>query len=303
MSRLLRLLRPMTITESMLVSTNVPENDYPEWVSGTTYVQGARVIRLTKHMIYERLIAGAGTVPPEDDKTNWVEVGATNRWRCFDKSHSSASAQAGELTYTLAPGQIVNAVALLNIVGSSVRIQMVDPVDGVVYDKTTSLQRPPSASNWYAYFFDPISFRTQLVSPRLPSYRNAQFIITVTAAIGNASCGVILLGKMIDIGLGVLLGARLSIDDFSTKERTTFGDFAIVERGWSRRAHYDMWVKREDVDRLQELLAAERASPGLWIGSERYESSWIYGLYRTTETTLSFPERSRLSVEIEGFLQ
>ena len=40
----LTVVKPIAVTPSMLVSTDVPEADYAEWAAGTTYAIGDRVI-------------------------------------------------------------------------------------------------------------------------------------------------------------------------------------------------------------------------------------------------------------------
>ena len=79
-----QVLYPYTITDPVLTSSSVPETDHAAWVSGTTYAAGDRVIRTGTHRIYERLIPGAGTTPPESDSANWLDAAPTNRWAMFD---------------------------------------------------------------------------------------------------------------------------------------------------------------------------------------------------------------------------
>ena len=43
----MQLIKPVTVTDTVLVSSNVPENDYAEWAVGTTYDTGDRVIVLS----------------------------------------------------------------------------------------------------------------------------------------------------------------------------------------------------------------------------------------------------------------
>ena len=38
------IVKPMALTDVMLISTDVPETDYPAYAAGTTYALGARVI-------------------------------------------------------------------------------------------------------------------------------------------------------------------------------------------------------------------------------------------------------------------
>ena len=85
----LTVVRPLAITPAMLVSTDVPETDYPEWDLGTTYAKDYRVIVAAQHKVYQSAVSGNVGKSPAADRAAWQEVGATNRWRPFDKSVSS----------------------------------------------------------------------------------------------------------------------------------------------------------------------------------------------------------------------
>ena len=56
MSNKLRVIKPLTVTDAMLVS-NAPETDYADWSATTAYALADRVVRTTTHRIYESLIA------------------------------------------------------------------------------------------------------------------------------------------------------------------------------------------------------------------------------------------------------
>lgn len=45
------------------------------WVSGTTYVLGAAVWSPVNHLIYRRIVAGAGSTDPSGDPANWASLG------------------------------------------------------------------------------------------------------------------------------------------------------------------------------------------------------------------------------------
>ena len=299
MSAKLRLVKPVAITPAMLVSCSVPEDDHPAWVSGTTYAVGAYVLR-PNHKIYRRLIGGAGTTAPELDPTNWLDAGYTNRWRSLDESNTSATSYAGDIVYTLTPGSIIQTIALLNVVGASVRVQMTDPVDGAVYDKTITLISPISEAAWWTYFFEDITASTQALFFHLPAYRTATYTITIAASSGQSACGVLLLGKQLILGRGIQYGAKLGITDFSRKEADEFGNYALIKRSWNRKAWYDMLVDNRDLDKVQVELASVRATACLWIGADRYASSIIYGFYKDFSTVIAYPDLSQLSIEIEG---
>lgn len=79
-------IKPTEITDSLFLGATLPETDYPLWLAGTTYLITSRVVVATPniHKIYESLTnSNTGNYPP-GDTTNWLEIGATNRWKCFD---------------------------------------------------------------------------------------------------------------------------------------------------------------------------------------------------------------------------
>jgi len=141
----LAVVRPLAITPAMLVSSDVPETDYPEWAAGTTYADKDRVIKA--HKVWQGVGASNVGNDPETSPTKWQEVGATNRWKPFDRSVSSQVAQADSISYRIKPGQAVTSLCVLNIKGgTSIRVRVIDPAYGTVYDKTVSLARVPVAA-------------------------------------------------------------------------------------------------------------------------------------------------------------
>ena len=297
----LKCLKPLTITDSILTASNVTEDDYPAWVSGTTYALGDFVIRTSTHKVYRRLIAGSGTTTPESDTTNWMEYGPTNRWKSFDLSNTTATTKTGNITYTLTPGTVVSSVAFVNVTATSISVTMTDLVDGTIYDKTVSMQAPPKDSSWYSYFFDEIGAKTFALFDGLPSYRAASIEIEIAAA-STASVGVILIGTMVDTGIGPLAGASLSISDYSRKERDEFGNYVLVRRGWAKKATYDTILENSRLDSVAATLSDIRAVPCLWIGSHLYESSILYGIYKDFNITIAYPEHSQVTFELEGLI-
>ena len=114
----MKIIKPHPITDSMLVSSSVAENDYPAWVSGTTYALGARVIRASVHKVFERLVAGAGTVAPELDTTSpavWMDIGPTKKWAPFDNVVGTLATGASPLNYTLRTEAGEGPLALLRL--------------------------------------------------------------------------------------------------------------------------------------------------------------------------------------------
>ena len=311
MTQALRLIRPVTITAAMLGSYDVPEpatGDSPDpaaYSAATTYALAARCHVATTHMIYESVQAGNIAHDPTTDTTNtwWVAVGATNRWRMFDQRNTSQTSRTGGIDVTATPGQVYSGIALLNVSKvSSVRITMTDPTAGVVYDVTSAMQDPPSESSGYAYCFEDIVNKDTHIATDLPSYRSAALRVRfITASPSDvAVVGVMTMGQVKDIGTGVQMGARLGIQDYSVKQVNAYGDYTIVERAFAKRTSFEMWVPRTHVDSVQTLLAGVRATPCVWIGTDYYKSTVVYGFYRDFETTISYYDYSVLNISLEG---
>ena len=296
----LTVVRPLAITPAMLVSSDVPETDYPEWTAGTTYAIGDRVMLAAQHNVYQSAVSGNVGKSPAADRAAWQEVGATNRWRPFDKSVSSQVKQADSISYRIKPGQAVTSVGVLNITGgASLRVRVIDPTAGTVYDKTISLARVPIASGWWMWFFGKRRAPTQALLQDLPSYPGADILIEISGT-AELAVGVILLGQLRQFSMGVKMGARVGIQDYSRKERNDFGDVLVVERAFANRAGFSMLLAADEVDALHQFLSEVRATPCLWIGSKRYEATTVYGFYKSFDIVIAYFNYSDCELELEG---
>lgn len=299
----LKVIPPLVITDSNLTSSSVAETDYAAWNSGTTYSIGQRVILTSTHKVYESLQNSNLNKNPATDTSSppyWIEVSVTNRWKMFDTSNSTQTTNSNSIVVTITPGKVINAVALLNVDGTSVRVKVTDPTDGVVYDNTVSLNYNGTINNWYNYFFDPIMRKKNVVLTDLPAYGTAAIEITITYTGNTAKCGVCVIGNVNYIGEGIELGASVGIQDYSRKEKNDFGDYVLVQRSYSKRARFSMAVLNDQIDALQELLVDLRTTPCVWIGDDRYQSTMIYGFYKDFDIVIAYHLVSDCNIEIEG---
>jgi hypothetical protein len=298
----MKVLVPIAVTDSMLTSSSVPETDHAEWVAGTTYTAGQKVIRLTTHKVYEALTETTGDTP-ETSPTKWLDLGATNRWRAFDQKIGSATTQTGSIEWVIVPGQTVGSVGLLELVADSVRVRVSDAIDGLVYDSTQTLTGAITSADWFAYFFEPVSRRPFALFADLPSYRDPTITITVSGLAGETvECGVCLLGTYTEFAGAVRHGASAGIVDYSKKTVDDFGNVQITERAFSKRASWQMLVANTDIDKLQRTLASLRATPALYIGSDRFDATLVYGFYRDFEIIIEYYTHSECSIELEGLI-
>ena len=108
------------------------------------------------------------------------------------------------------------------------------------------------------------------------------------------------LGTVRRFALGVKAGARVGIQDYSRKERTEFGDTVLVERAFAKRASLQLLLTASEVDALNDFMAEVRATACLWIGSSRYESTTVYGFYKSFEIAITYYDYSDCELELEG---
>jgi len=301
MNTQLAVVRPLAVTPAMLVSSSVPETDYPEWSAGTTYALGQRCIIAAQHKVYQSTAdANTGNDPLATVSIKWVEVGPTNRWKPFDRSVSTQVQQAGGVSYRITPGQAVTSVNLVNITGAtSVRVRIIEPGGATVYDATEHLARTPLEAGWWAWFFGGRRIPAQVLLQDLPSYPAADVLIDVTGTSALA-IGGILMGQMRRFSLGVQMGARVGIQDYSSKGRNDFGDVIVVERAFAKRASFSMLLASSEVDALHAFLSDVRATPCLWIASLEYESLAVYGFYKSFDIVISYATYSDCDLELEG---
>ena len=303
----MQIIKPVTVTNSILTSSNITENDYAEWAVGTTYADGDLVIVTgTTHKVYESLVdSNLGNDPTTDDGSNWLEIGATNLWKAFDQKISDPVTNLESIEYTLNdPASNVTAVALFGLKGISANVTVTDTAiggEGEVYNETISLIDNRNIVDWYTYFFEEQVQKEQAIFFNIPPYLASDVEITVTDSAGEtAELGQIVLGFLSQLG-ATAYGTSISIEDFSRKETDDFGNFIVVERAYAQLADFDVQFETQNARKIQRTLAGFRATPIVYIGSE--DTSYcttIYGFYRRFDLTLEGPSLSFGAIEVEG---
>ena len=297
----MKIIRPLAITDAVLIASNVPEDDYPAYAPGTTYALGDRVVVLEPdvHLVYESLQAGNVGHAPAASLEYWVVVGPTNRWRMFDTSITSQAENADTISVSLATTGISNGVALLNIDCTGIHVQAVDATLGVVYEKTINPALNSGITDLYSYFTEPITRITEMALTDLPAYSNMRLNITLSNVGRTVRCGGVVVGQVRKLG-DLQYGAKIGIADYSIKTRDQFGNFDVVERAFSNKATWSLWIDSGEVDLVKRLLSQYRATPIVYIGADMYGATIVYGFYKDFSIDISYPTVSVCSLELEG---
>jgi hypothetical protein len=220
----------------------------------------------------------------------------------FDASVSTQTRQANNITYTLDPGGVINCVAILNITnGSEVTVTMTSASSSpqTVYTRTVELGTAPVSSDWWTWFFGIRRQLTQVILTDVPAYSDGVLTIEILGG-SSLAVGVIMFGQQQSFGLGIKYGARVGIQDYSRKETNEFGDVILVRRNFAKRANVDVFLDNSELDAFQNTLSDLRAVPVLWILSQEFESTTLFGFYKNFDILINYPDHSDCTLEIEG---
>ena len=296
----MRVIKSIETTDAILTASNILENEYPLWVSGTSYTTGQRIIY--QHHIYERIVAGAGTTAPNLDQGKWLDLGATNRYKMFDKIISNSSSRIGSIEFKLTPSQAIDSIVFLNVNASTVRVVMTDPVNGVVYDKTQILSSIDGVTDYYSYFFAPVGAKKNTaLFLDLPSYPTATVTAYISSGTALVEVGEVVYGTQTVIGR-TNYGTAIGIKSYSRKEVDEFGNVTVVKRKNSKFAEYDLDIDNYKLADVQRFFADIDSVPSVFIGNPEMDELTVFGFYNDFKATISFPTVSKCSLRVEGLI-
>jgi len=327
----LQLLQPIAITEAVLTSSSVSEDDAIEWTAAGGYALGQRVIRRATHRVWESLLERNVGHDPAITTGAWLDVGPTNRWAMFDQALGSVTTDEAPIVVTLRPGPAASGLAILDCNAATVRVQAPG------YDRTVA----PSGGSGAALFLDLSLAAGASITVTLTPFGKAatrvvwddgfawddsvswQDTVAGTATVepptwsddegvsdttewqdsrggdGTVFVGTMLLGILRP--LGITEGSATSgITDYSRRETDEFGETMIVPRAWAKRMAGKALIRTDAVDQVVGRIAAVRAVPSLWLGDAGVDSLIVYGFFKDFSVEVG-ETLSKLTLSIEGF--
>jgi hypothetical protein len=293
-------IRPIEITDAMLVSHSVPENDYPAWSVGTTYAIGARVILVSTHSVYESLVgSNIGNNPAT--ATQWQQVGPTNRWAAFDKARGTVTTSAADtMTIVLTIPDLVSGIGLIDMDCESLHVTMT--VDGAtVYDK--DFPATYSAANvidYWSWCFESIEPQGMAIMTDVPPFRGAQITITLTKT-GGPSVGTVVIGPKYDLGI---LMSRVSVGfvNKSKKTENAWGALSIRKSGVVDTMRGTLAIENATVDIVKRRMQEVKDIPVLFYSVGNFESMNVYGFPFDAEIEIATPVVSYMSFRIDSLI-
>jgi hypothetical protein len=243
---------------------------YAAYAVGTTYAKDDIVTDLAAHQLYKSQIAG-NVGQPLTDKSKWLPLGATNRWKMFDKAVNSQTVAPGSVSVTVALGELANTLTLLNVTGATVTVSQTESG----YSRTRSLVRH-DVLNWYDFYYEEPIRTGDLVFDDIPPYPTSSLTVTVDNGTADAAVGLFSIGKSRTLGKTQweLDGGVLS---YSTSTADTFGNVTMVKRNNAKNLNFDVHIPMGFEDEAFRLLTLYTDVEMVVIGSSNYAMTIAYG--------------------------
>lgn len=304
----MKVIRPITITDSNFTSSTVPEPDASvgeiEWTVGT-YTLGTQRIESATHRVYE-VVADPSTsdqpsVGVNANPPTWIEVAPTNKWAMFDNVNSTKTEDGTQLIVELTAGVVANSIAGFAIEGANaINVTVTDPIDGIVYNNDVDMNDNSEVADWYYYFFSPIVNRQRFALLDLPAYPAATIKITVDG--NDLKFGSLIVGNTLSLGIANY-GTSLQLLDFSRKETDDFGNITVVEGRNSKLVSYDVTVPTDKVSYVFNTLSTLTTIPAVWLGTDEVnDATLVFGYYRDHQINIATPSISDATIQIEGLV-
>lgn len=295
---------PVAINTTTLAASNVSET-VPAYDAETAYGADDEVYRVVDG-IHVRFISqqgpNTGHTPETDDGTWWADAGPTNAWAFADETNSTVTENADtiELTIEVPATERINAVYLAALSAVSVTLQITDPItEAIEYAETFSLADPGSITDWYAWYFDPVAYRDELLVTGLPNGAGSTLEVVVDNAGSTAGCGNVVPVFLSPLGYSQW-NWRTEIQDFSKFEENAFGQRRLVERPYRKLASGNAIIENRIKDSIEKKLAGARAKVRLYVVDDGYTSLTILGIARWAVEMNMPPSRSLMSMQLES---
>lgn len=243
-----------------------------------------------------------GNDPSEDDGSNWLNLGPTNRWAMFDEVVGTVTSDPSVIDFTLEPASWVDSLALINLENVvSVQIIITVSPEGEVYNEIYDMTSTEGIVNWYTYFTESIDRKRSLLVLDLPSFGSPEVRVIITGAMtADVSVGNFVTGQLFSLGRTLHDGAQIGIIDYSRKDTDEFGNSTILQRAFSKRGSFQNLIVNGQVDAVMQVLSDYRAVPAVYSASEDYDATLIFGFPRDFNIEIAYPLESLVSIELEG---
>lgn len=297
----MKVIKAIDISDSVLKESNVPYDDTPQWSMSGVYKIGDKVVYGRHEYVAVKDVETA-QLTPDIDRINWLDNGAINRYRMFDNVISNPTVNDTDINLVFEPKVSISAIVFLDVFCSEITVRVLDPLQGVIYEKTQYGADLPDIKSFYDYHNAPVSENKKVISfVDLPDLSTATIEVSIRNYERTVSCGELLMGVSREIGkcnYGTVIGLR----SFSRKETDEFGRVTVVKRKNSKYAEYDIDIETKNLASVQRFFSDIDSVPCIFVGNETMEELLVYGFYSDFQATIAFPQISKCTLRVEGLI-
>lgn len=295
------------ITPAKMIVNALPDADYAAWSETTAYAIGDFVT--IDRINYQALVAHTNRNPVTDtvSPAAWQNLGWVNKYRMFNKNVGNTwkigtyTSAPDVIDFTIRPGQRINAIGLVGVYASSVRIIMTVPgATDPVYDKTFAMSSKAGGS-WYQYFFGQFVTKDNLAEFDLPPFNNADIRVIVSAPGGTARVGMMVIGWGKTIGTAVY-GTSLGRKKYSTVKEEFDGSMTITGRGKRKSIDFQVVIQGDQISSAQRTLDTLDDSPALYVGASELDYTIIVGIFDDFDTGLPTYNRGEYTLRVRSLM-
>lgn len=309
----MKIINQIDVTDAMLTSSTIAEDDYAVWNGATTYAVGDFVISTTTHRIYRSLTAdNLGNDPvaqfealndplvADPSVINWQDFAATDRWKLFDIKPTQRATDDDNITVSFTPSQFIGACAGFGISANTVTVSMAEGATEI-YSKTIAMQDDSAVIDWYTYFFEPIEELEEFVVTDLPTSRDAVLTVSIDRDGSTVSVGQVLFGPLWESGLTTSDGSGFTGFDFSEVVTDAFGNLTRTVRSASRLNEFSVFLNADRLSTFKRRMNALRGGkPAVWIGDpKRGKAAITYGILRNYRVAYETNQYSLIALETQ----
>lgn len=267
------------------------------------YREGDEVISLSTHRKYRAATAtldtpefGVNQVPP-----TWTDIAPTNKYAFSDiyiHNKTIAQSSSGKITFTMNTTTATDSISFFglssvsevdvyffNSNGDQISVTNKSLID---YEATLKTGEETLLDSLVIigddYNDQAVSFRVELISDSSGS---------------PAAVGRMVVGKAVEMGV-TQYGAKLSIEDFSRRERDEFGNFTIIPRDTAKNIDFDVKIPKEDVNFVFTYLSKLTTIPCVFLGDDDDAAVQVYGYYSDYTHNIDYPSITSATISVEG---
>ncbi len=294
---MLKAILSQKIEPSMVVASNVVDDDAPAWTENTVFAQGERTVHDGR--VYESAVASNSGQTPSSS-SEWFFVHAAKSTRPFDQRLTAPASRSGTIEFTIAPVGLVRAVALVGVSASMATIRVRSADGDILIEQTKGLADYTEMVDGLTMALVEPALIEQVVFDDVICAPGSLIEIVIGDGSGSPAVSEIVLGDTLSIGTATF-GAGDDLQDFSDFTEDRFGNVDIVERGYREVKRIPVKVTTDHRPRIMRKMRPFRAKFLFFFldQTDRYGLN-IYGRFERLSTTLEGPTVSDMTLKILG---